>query len=116
MTNTFRTWDGLINEFTNVAGEVTRQRQKFIPIKVIPAHGKLQERMRYLRDWRKQHEQLAVMMGPMKGLGGVGKEVGGMDMEEEVKEAYEVVKRINVLDVSVGECTCWLVQGHSLIL
>lgn len=26
-----------------------------------------------------------------------------MDMEEEVKEAYEVVKRIDVLDVSVGE-------------
>ena len=30
---------------------------------------------------------------------GVG---GGMDTEEEVKEAYEVVKRIDVLDVSVG--------------
>jgi hypothetical protein len=40
------------------------------------------------------------MTGPTKGLGaGVG---GGMDMEEEVKEAYEVVKRIDVLDVSVG--------------
>jgi hypothetical protein len=38
------------------------------------------------------------MTGPTKGLGGVGKEVGGMDMEE-VKEAYEVVKRIDVLDV-----------------
>ena len=53
-------------------------------------------------EWRKQHEQLAVMTGPTKGLGGVGMEVGGMDMEEEVKEAYEVVKRIDVLDVSVG--------------
>jgi dynein heavy chain 1 len=68
---------------------------------VQPAHAKLQERTRYLRDWRKQHEQLAVMTGPTKGLGGVGMEVGGMDMEE-VKEAYEVVKRIDVLDVSVG--------------
>jgi hypothetical protein len=28
-----------------------------------------------------------------------------MDMEEEVKEAYEVVKRIDVLDVSTGEET-----------
>jgi dynein heavy chain 1 len=28
--------------------------------------------------------------------------MGGMDMEEEVKEAYEVVKRVDVLDVSVG--------------
>jgi hypothetical protein len=46
------------------------------------------------------------MTGPTKGLGaGVGVEVGGMDMEEEVKEAYEVVKRIDVLDVSVGAYT-----------
>lgn len=101
--NIFRTWDDLIKEFTNVAREVTRKRsERFIPIKVQPAHAKLQERTRYLRDWRKQHEQLAVMTGPTKGLGGIGMEVGGMDMEEEVKEAYEVVKRIDVLDVSVG--------------
>ena len=63
---------------------------------------KQQEMARYLREWRKQHEQLAVMTGPMKGLGVIGMEVqvGSMDMEaEEVKEAYEVVKRIDVLDV-----------------
>lgn len=98
--NIFRTWDDQMKEFTNVAREVTRKRlERFIPIKIIPAHAKLQERCRYLREWRKQHEQLAVMTGPTKGLGGVD---GGMDMEEEVKEAYEVVKRIDVLDVSVG--------------
>lgn len=107
--NIFRTWDEMMKEFTNVAREVTRRRsEKFIPIKITPAHAKLQERCRYLRDWRKQHEQLAVMTGPTKGLGAIGGtgvgEVGGMDMEEEVKEAYEVVKRIDVLDVSVGEC------------
>jgi hypothetical protein len=34
--------------------------------------------------------------------GGGDMEVGGMDMEEEVKEAYEVVQRIDVLDVGVG--------------
>jgi len=102
-TNTFRTWDDQIKEFTNVAREVMRKRnERFIPIKVVPAHARLQERTRYLMEWRKQHEQLAVMTGPTKGLGGVGMEVGGMDMEEEVKEAYEVVKRIDVLDVSVG--------------
>ncbi len=103
--NIFRTWDDQIKEFTNVAREVTRKRnEKFIPIKVNPAHAKLQERTRYLREWRKQHEQLAVMTGPTKGLGAIGMEIGGMDMEEEVKEAYEVVKRIDVLDVSVGAC------------
>lgn len=82
---------------------MTRKRnERFIPIKINPAHAKLQERTGYLREWRKQHEQLAVMTGPTKGLGGMGMEIGGMDMEEEVKEAYEVVKRIDVLDVSVG--------------
>ena len=97
----FRTWDDQMKEFTNVAREVARKRNGFIPIKIVPAHAKLQERTRYLGEWRKQHEQLAVMTGPTKGLGG-DMEVGGMDMEEEVKEAYEVVKRIDVLDVSVG--------------
>ena len=103
----FRTWDDLIKEFVNVARGVTRKRsEKFIPLKVIPAHGKLVERVRYLREWRKQHEQLAGMTGSTKGLGvGLGGDVGvgeGMDMEEQVKQAYEVVKRIDVLDVSVG--------------
>lgn len=102
--NIFRTWDDNMKEFTNVAREVTRKRsEKFIPIKIIPAHAKLQDRARYLRDWRKQHEQLAVMTGPTKGLGSVSVEMGGMDMETEVKEAYEVMKRIDVLDVTVGE-------------
>jgi hypothetical protein len=111
-TAIFRTWDDLIKGFTDVAREVTRKRlERFIPIKVQPAHAKLQERTRYLREWRKQHEQLAVMTGPTKGLGGVGMEVGGMDMEEEVKDAYEVMKRIDVLDVSTGESRCSSLRG-----
>ncbi|KAK7047179.1 dynein heavy chain [Paramarasmius palmivorus] len=112
--NIFRTWDDMIKEFTNIAREVTRKRsERFIPIKVVPAHAKLQERTRYLRDWRKQHEQLAVMTGPTKGLGAVGMEVGGMDMEEEVKEAYEIVKRIDVLDVSVEGTEIWVAAENA---
>ena len=111
-TTIFRTWDDLIKEFTNVAREVTRKRsERPTRIKVESAHAKLQERTRYLREWRRQHEQLAVMTGPTKGLGGVGVEVGGMDMEEEVKEAYEVMKRIDVLDVSTGESSVPSVHG-----
>ena|ERR1700761_8013951 len=99
----FRAWDDQIKEFTNVARDVTRRRsEKFIPIKISPAHAQLVERIRYLRDWRKQHEQLSVMTGPTKGLGGAGREIGGLDMEEEVKEAYEIVKSIDVLDVTSG--------------
>ncbi|KAI0369874.1 dynein heavy chain protein 2 [Pilatotrama ljubarskyi] len=110
----FRTWDDHMKEFTNVAREVTRKRaEKFIPIKVIPAHAKLQDRIRYLRDWRKQHEQLAVMTAPTKGLGGVGNEIGGMDMEAEVKEAYEVMKRIDVLDVSTEGSEIWVAAENA---
>lgn len=110
----FRTWDDNIKEFTNVARDVTRKRaERFIPIKVVHAHAKLQERTRYLREWRKQHEQLAIMTGPSKGLGGVGKEVGGMDMEEEVKEAYEVIKRIEVLDVSTEGTEIWVAAENA---
>lgn len=77
----------------------------------IPAHMKLHERTGYLWEWRKQYEQLAVMVGLTKGLGGMAMEIGGMDMEEEVmvKEAYEVVERIDVLDVSLGRFSCWTV-------
>ncbi|EDR06814.1 uncharacterized protein LACBIDRAFT_299704 [Laccaria bicolor S238N-H82] len=39
----------------NVAREVTRKRsEKIIPIKVVLRHGKLVERVRYSREWRKQ--------------------------------------------------------------
>ncbi|KAG6864894.1 hypothetical protein C0991_006509 [Blastosporella zonata] len=112
--NNFRTWDELIKEFTIIAREAIKRRaERFIPIKVVPAHAKLQERVRYLRDWRKQHEQLAVMTGPTKGLGGVGMDVGGMDMEEEVKEAYEVIKRIDVLDVTVEGTEIWVAAENA---
>src|SRR5438874_1131958 len=55
----FKTWEDCIKEFTNVARDVTRKRNdKFIPIKINPAHDKLQERVNFVREFRKQHEQL----------------------------------------------------------
>jgi dynein heavy chain 1 len=116
VTAIFQTWDDLIKEFTNVAREVTRKRsEKFIPIKVANAHAKLQERCRYLKDWRSKHEQLEVMTGPTRGISGsvldIG--IGGMDMEEEVKEAYEIVKRIDVLDVTVEGTEIWVAAENA---
>ena len=59
-------------------------------------HAKLVQRVRHLREWRK--EQLAVMVGPMRGLGvdlaGEAWVGGGKEMEEVVKRKVE--------DVSVG--------------
>ncbi|KAI6102804.1 dynein heavy chain, N-terminal region 1-domain-containing protein [Pisolithus sp. B1] len=84
-----------------------------LPIKVVPAHAKLQEQVCYLRDWRKQHEQLVVMTRATKGLMTLAKEVRGMDMEEEVKEAYEVIKCIDVLDVSVEGMEIWVAMENT---
>lgn len=122
--NVFRAWDDYIKDFTNVAREVTRKRsEKFIPIKINPAHAKLVERARYLRDWRRQHEQLAVSTAPTKGLGlsgagsiagaGIGNELGGVDMEEEVKEAYEIIKNIDILDVTAEGTEIWVTAENA---
>ncbi|OAQ30330.1 dynein heavy chain [Linnemannia elongata AG-77] len=55
----FKTWDDLIKEFTYVARDVIHKRsEKFLPIKINPAHAKLQERVGFVRNFRKQHEQL----------------------------------------------------------
>ncbi|CAG8595006.1 13150_t:CDS:1, partial [Ambispora gerdemannii] len=89
----FRTWEEVIKEFTNVAREVTRKRsEKFIPIIIHAAHSKLQERVTFVRGFRKQHEQLNSM--------------------EKVKLAYESVKDIDVLDVST-EGTVFLTQAEN---
>lgn len=62
----FSAWDDSLKEFTNVAREVTRKRsEKFLPIKINPAHAALQERVTYLRGFRKQHHELQVMVGPL---------------------------------------------------
>lgn len=126
----FEAWDDSLKEFTNVAREVTRKRaEKFIPIKINAAHVKLQERVIYLRQFRKQHNQLQVMVGP---LGSRTRAVtdgrsedkqagfGEIDMDFEVRrralssascltafpaqvrETYESIKNVDVLDVSQG--------------
>ena len=78
-----------------------------VPLRGEKAHGKLVERVRCLREWREQYEQLAVMTSSTRGLGirlwGDGG-VGGGKVMKELKEGYEVVKRkVDVLDVSVGQ-------------
>ena len=78
-----------------------------VPLRGEKAHGKLVERVRCLREWREQYEQLAVMTSSTRGLGiglwGDGG-VGGGKVMKELKEGYEVVKRkVDVLDVSVDQ-------------
>ncbi|BGP45295.1 dynein heavy chain [Rhodotorula kratochvilovae] len=125
----FHAWDDSFKEFTNVAREVTRKRaEKFIPIKIAPAHAKLQERVLYFRQFRKQHHQLQVMVGPLgsetrsangSGTGANGdvdgettrewtSTLGDIDMDAEVRQAYESVKNVDVLDVSAEGTEIWI--------
>nr|CAG8506850.1 6173_t:CDS:10 [Entrophospora candida] len=120
----FKTWDECIKEFTNVARDVTRKRtDKFIPIKIIPAHDKLQERVDFVRGFRKQHEQLhqtilKVMTQPKKvpkkivdeseENAAAPQEDNDIDALEEIRLAYENVKDIDVLDVSLMGTEIWM--------
>ncbi|SCV72617.1 BQ2448_4154 [Microbotryum intermedium] len=129
----FHAWDEGLKEFTTVARDVTRKRnEKFIPIKINARHAALQERVGYFRQFRKQHHQLQVMVGPL------GTEVGGakrittgatvaaeggqerhasvlndVDMDAEVKLAYENVKNVDVLDVSSEGTEIWVTAETS---
>jgi dynein heavy chain 1 len=84
---------------------VSRKRaEKFISIKINPAHASIQERATYLRAFRRSHEQLRVMTSSIRTFNGLGSDAPfEIDMEEEVRLSYESVKNVDVLDVSVGE-------------
>ncbi|OCF56381.1 dynein heavy chain 1, cytosolic [Kwoniella mangroviensis CBS 10435] len=105
----FATWDENMKDFTNVAREVSRKRaEKFISIKINPAHAKLQERVAYLRGFRRSHEQLRVMTSSTRTFSGLGNDAPfDIDVEEEVRLSYESVKNVDVLDVSSEGSEIW---------
>jgi dynein heavy chain 1 len=81
-----------------------KRSEKFIPVKVNSAHAKLQQRTTYLCGFRRTHEQLRIMTEPARGLKSIGSEsLADLDMEDEVRLAYNSVKGVDVLDVSIGE-------------
>nr|CDI53148.1 cytoplasmic dynein heavy chain 1 [Melanopsichium pennsylvanicum 4] len=122
----FQVWDELIKDFVNIAREVTRKRsEKFLPIKINPAHAKLRERLNYIGAFRKTHEQLRTMVSSGKGLTMplnsaaravvspndsrhvATQNLAGIEMSEEIRAAYDQVKVIDVLDVSHEGTEIW---------
>ena len=111
----FRTWEENVKEFTNVAREVTRRRnEKFIPIKIVKKHSELESRIRYVSTFRDNHEQLqrtiVNVLGPKATIPGVTEttrtngvvmeEMGDVDAVEEVKQAWEALQNVDLLDVT----------------
>lgn len=81
-----------------------KRAEKFISIRINPAHSQLQERITYLRSFRRSHEQLRAMTSSTRNFVGLGTDAPfDIDMEEEVRLSYESVKNVDVLDVSTGE-------------
>ncbi|RDA90155.1 hypothetical protein CP533_2196 [Ophiocordyceps camponoti-saundersi (nom. inval.)] len=112
----FRVWEENVKEFTNVAREVTRRRnEKFIPIKINRKHSELESRIKYVGTFRDNHEQLqrtiinvlgpgAKTAGTSDGVaatnGVVMEDMGGVDAVVEVKQAWEALQHVDLLDVS----------------
>ena len=119
----WRTWDENLKEFTNVARESTRRRnEKFIPIKISARHEKTQERLKYINTFRVNHEQLqrtiVNVLGPKGSTSGdkatgpdgavIVEEIGDVDAVEEVTQAYNALKNVDVLDVSPEGTQQWI--------
>ena len=119
----FKTWDENVKEFINVAREVTRRRnERFIPIKINPRHGELQARLKYVSNFRDNHEQLqrtiVNVLGPRAAVDGVAdgsaangtavvEEIGDVDAVEEVRQAWEGLKDVDLLDVTPEGTQKW---------
>jgi dynein heavy chain 1 len=116
---TFRSWDDNAKELTNVARDVMRKRtnEKFIPIKINARHLETQARLKYITNFRNNHEQLqrtiVNVLGPSSLMGDESAgailvdELGDVDAVEEVTEAYSSLKEVDVLDVSPEGTKIW---------
>ncbi|OTA63575.1 hypothetical protein K449DRAFT_464224 [Hypoxylon sp. EC38] len=120
----FKSWDAQIKDFTNIARETTRRRQeRFIPIKVNPKHSELQARLKYIDTFRDNHEQLQRtiinVLGPRATVNGISEEatnngvalveeMGDVDAVEEVQQAWEALKHVDLLDVSPEGTQRWV--------
>ncbi|DAA79594.1 TPA_exp: Uncharacterized protein A8136_0367 [Trichophyton benhamiae CBS 112371] len=120
----WRTWDENIKEFTNVARDAMRRRnEKFIPIKVKPKHAETQDRLKFINTFRTNHEQLQRtiinVLGTKSNQGGASlsagadnstalEEFGDVDAVEQVTQAYNALKDVDVLDVSPEGTQAWI--------
>ncbi|KAJ2638163.1 dynein heavy chain [Coemansia sp. RSA 1286] len=119
----FEAWESQVKEFSNLARDITRKRsEKFIPIKIRAAHAQLQERLHFVHQFRQQHEQLqhtiVKVMGSSRNSSGVGSQgaaisdaagVGSSDITaiDEIRMAYDVVKIVDILDVTPDGTEHW---------
>ncbi|KAK9472278.1 dynein heavy chain, N-terminal region 1-domain-containing protein [Dipodascopsis tothii] len=112
----FATWDQQIKEFTNIARDVTRKRtEKFIPIRIVSKQAATQERLVYLKSFRLAHFRLQETLGNVlrPQLAGsaytdaAAEGIADLDIAEETKAAFAILKDVDVLDVSAEGTEIW---------
>ncbi len=120
----WETWDDQMKSFTAVAREITRRKNAdFVPVKIVPRHAQTQERLRYVYRFRNEHEQLrrtiVNVLGPKARINdpaqpsddsgtAVVEELGDVDAVEEVAGAYDIVRHVDILDVSPKGTEIWV--------
>jgi dynein heavy chain 1 len=107
----FNSWDENIKEFISICRDVTRKRsERFIPVKINPAHGLLQERLQFVELFRTQHEQLLSTMQKVIRDGAGTEDLGLTDKGaiEDLQSAFEVIRGIDILDVSAEGVDGWI--------
>lgn len=98
LASVFETWERQMKEFANCAREIVRKRaEKFIPIKVNQTHAKLQERLEFIWGFRRQHFQLRDTIAKISDDISIN----------DVDEAYECVRGVNVLDCGEDGTEIW---------
>ncbi|KAJ3124711.1 hypothetical protein HK098_000907 [Nowakowskiella sp. JEL0407] len=105
----FNTWEEQVKDFSSIAREVLKKRpeKQLIMTKVGTSHKSIQERINFIRGFRKQHwnlHQTIVKVMKSEKLGGFDEIV----TIEEINDAYESVKGIDVLDVTDEGTEAWL--------
>ncbi|KAJ2909005.1 dynein heavy chain, partial [Coemansia aciculifera] len=96
-------WEAQAKELANLARELTRKRsEKFIPIKIRAAHAPLQERLRFVHQFRQQHEQLQQTIVRVMAQGS-----GDSSAIDEIRLAYDIVRIVDVLDVTPDGSDAW---------
>ncbi|KAI7931816.1 dynein heavy chain [Pyricularia oryzae] len=122
----FATWDVNVKDFTGVCRDIMRRRnEKFVLLKVNSKHAELQSRMTYIKNFRDNHEQLqrtiSSVLSPKSSPEGLTvavvdphsrnadnlEELGEMDAIQEVKEAWEYLRNVDLLDVSEEGTRAW---------
>ncbi|KAJ3336987.1 hypothetical protein HDU93_001788 [Gonapodya sp. JEL0774] len=126
----FVTWEDEVKDFLPTARDLIRKRgEKPMPMKIVPAHAKLHERVKYVRQFRRGHEQLletiqrvmggeedkkvSSLAGTVGGESLVGGSISGSTALEDVAQAYEIVKRVDVLDVSPDGTEIWVAAENA---